>query len=151
MLSGCTTTPPTNRVLLIDTADIYVGINETDNTEVLKHLMNVDPIEYAWCAGFVNSILRLNGLPESDTYLIAKSFLNWGNDVQSSDIQKGDIVVLNRGTEEWQGHVGFYIETKMIDGVEHYVLLGGNQDDSVSYKEYESSRVLGIRRYSSAR
>lgn len=39
------------------------------------------------------------------------------------------------------GHVGFYVgETKY-----HYLILGGNQSNSVCVKKYRKSRLLGFR------
>jgi hypothetical protein len=55
----------------------------------------------------------------------------------------GDIVVFPRGNQGWQGHVGFYVG-RHASG--KWVILGGNQANSVRYDLYDSKRVLGIRR-----
>jgi uncharacterized protein (TIGR02594 family) len=129
-------------------ADLYVGFHESRNREALKKFLDVDPVNYEWCAAFVNAALHKKSIPGSESVsenpLLAKSFLNWGKEV--FDPQLGDIVVFPRGSAGWQGHVGFYILTTTIEGVEYYAILGGNQNDEVSYELYPSSTVIGIRR-----
>ena len=76
--------------------------------------------------------------------LTARGFLSWGNPVTKQNIKIGDIVIFPRGSEGWQGHVGFF-----VGATENYwIVLGGNQDNTVSYKLYKPSRVIGIRRWS---
>jgi uncharacterized protein (TIGR02594 family) len=75
---------------------------------------------------------------------LARSFLDWGIPVAVPET--GDIVVFKRGRADWQGHVGIYIATVSVEGAEHYLVLGGNQDNSVSLKEYPTSKLLGIRK-----
>jgi hypothetical protein len=45
-------------------------------------------------------------------------------------------MVFSRGTEGWQGHVGFYVATVGYKDNRYWVVLGGNQDNSVSYRLY---------------
>lgn len=129
-------------------ADAMVGLNERSNRIELKNFLGVDPVNYEWCAAFVNGILNIHGIPGSETVhkhpLLARSFLHWGVPVDSP--QYGDIVVFPRGSQAWQGHVGFYVDSVMIDGQENYVILGGNQDNTISYDLYPASRAIGIRR-----
>lgn len=124
----------------MNTASDYLGLHEVENNLELYELLEYDPARYAWCAAFVNAVLRENGLPESEEILLARSFLNWGTPVDTP--QYGDLVIFERGTESWQGHVGFFIEEK--DG--QYLILGGNQSNKVSKKWYSKAKVLGIRR-----
>ena len=146
LLCGCVTT----QTATVNTATQYYGLNERTNRQELTELMGVDPVRYEWCAAFVNSILDLNDIPGSDTVsdhpLMARSFLTWGEKV-SDEPQKGDIVVFPRGNQGWQGHVGFYIETQMVDGITHYLILGGNQSNEVNYELYPAWKALSIRRY----
>ena len=79
--------------------------------------------------------------------LTARAFLEWGYSVPPSDIQRGDLVVFPRGNQGWQGHVGFYIASKLVNHKEYYVILGGNQSNQVSYELYKASDALGIRRW----
>lgn len=74
---------------------------------------------------------------------MARSFLQWGSPVNPEDIQRGDIVVFPRGREGWKGHVGFYVG-RHDSG--KWVILGGNQANSVRYDLYDPKRALGIRR-----
>jgi len=75
--------------------------------------------------------------------LIARSFLLWGEPVEPVNIRRGDIVVFPRGTQGWQGHVGFFVQEQ--NG--RWIILGGNQSNQVRYDLYNPSRALGIRRW----
>ena len=129
-------------------ADLYVGFDERKNREALRNFLGVDPVNYEWCAAFVNAALRSRGIPGSESVsenpFLARSFLDWGEEVEEPQI--GDIIVFPRGSSGWQGHVGFYFLTAVVDGVEYYAILGGNQNDEVSYELYPSSAAIGIRR-----
>jgi uncharacterized protein (TIGR02594 family) len=126
-------------------------LEERLNRTELRELVGVDPVRTEWCAAFVNAILEKDGMPGSesvsDNPLMARSFLDWGEPVLRPDIRRGDVVIFPRGNAGWQGHVGFYVETQMVDGVEYWVILGGNQDNTVSYALYRSESSLGVRRY----
>jgi uncharacterized protein (TIGR02594 family) len=152
-LSGCSyaeALDPSNDPVL--SAMQNLGMNERTHRQELKELTGVDPVRTEWCAAFVNGILDLNGIKGSasvsDYPLTARSFLLWGVPVQIP--QKGDIVVFPRGNQGWQGHVGFYVTSHYINNVEYYVILGGNQNDSVSYELYAASLAISIRRNESA-
>ena len=130
-----------------------LGMTERTHRQELKELTGVDPVRTEWCAAFVNAILDINNIPGSESVsqypLTARSFLKWGVPVQEP--MKGDIVVFPRGNQGWQGHVGFYISTyRDTNGTTYYVVLGGNQNDSVSYELYPASSALSIRRHESA-
>ena len=135
----------------LETAEQYLGFTETSNRQELIDLMVIDPVETEWCAAFVNAILNVNNIPGSDEYTdsryLARSFMKWGNEVNPGDIQKGDIIVFPRGNQGWQGHVAFFVDYTLKDGVLYFVVLGGNQSDSVSYEEYKVSSALGVRRF----
>ena len=133
----------------IVTAYSYYGFTETTNRNQLKELTGIDPVQTEWCAAFVNAILRLEGKEGSESVseypLTARSFLQWGEEVKEP--KSGDIVVFPRGAA-WQGHVGFYVRTVKLSGVDNYVILGGNQDDSVSLEYYPAAKAISIRRRS---
>jgi uncharacterized protein (TIGR02594 family) len=130
------------------TAYEYIDLQERKNRQEIKDLIGIDPVRYEWCAAFVNAILEKHNLPTSDTVsdnpLMARSFLKLGEEVEIP--RRGDIVVFPRGNQGWQGHVGFYVDTRIVGGKEWYVILGGNQDDSVSIDLYLASKALSIRR-----
>ena len=122
-------------------------MNEYQNRNQIKELTGVDPVRTEWCAAFVNAVLEVEGIPGSESVsenpLMARSFLSWGTPIDPQDIQKGDLVIFPRGTEGWKGHVGFFIQE--YNG--QWMILGGNQSNSVRYELYNPSRALGIRRY----
>jgi uncharacterized protein (TIGR02594 family) len=127
----------------------YYGWNENSHRSELKELLGVDPVQTEWCAAFVNAVLKMEDKEGSESVsafpLTARSFLMWGEETKTP--KSGDVVVFPRG-EAWQGHVGFYVRTTLIEGVPHYVILGGNQEDSVSLEFYPVSKAIGIRRHS---
>jgi uncharacterized protein (TIGR02594 family) len=157
-ISGCSIAPDrldSRSEDVVETAGMMLGLHERRDRAELASLMGVDPVRTEWCAAFVNMILDLHGIQGSETVspnpLLARSFLRWGQPVEKENITRGDIVVFPRGNQGWQGHVGFYVETIIIDGVVHYAILGGNQDDnSVSVDLYPARRAIGIRRQTSA-
>jgi len=126
----------------------YVGFTEHANRQELQDYTGVDPVRTEWCAAFVNAVLDETGVEGSASVsnypLTARSFLRWG--VGVSEPEPGDVVVFPRGNSSWQGHVGFYLKTLEINGVDYYMILGGNQNNKVSIVPYRASRALGIRR-----
>jgi uncharacterized protein (TIGR02594 family) len=130
----------------------YIGFAERTHRTELKELTGVDPVRTEWCAAFVNAVLSETGIPGSESVsnypLTARSFLDWGVSVKNPE--PGDLVVFPRGNEAWQGHVGFYLRSQVIDGREYYYILGGNQNNRVSIELYRSNRAISIRRYDPA-
>ena len=137
---------------IIDVADIYVGMHEKTNRQTLKEFVGVDPVITEWCSAFVNSVLNELGLPGSEIVseypLMARSFMGWGEEVIGKP-KAGDVIVFPRGGNNWQGHVGFFVVSFKENGKEYYIILGGNQNNEVSYETYESKRAIAIRRWPS--
>jgi uncharacterized protein (TIGR02594 family) len=132
---------------LVSTARRFQGMNETQNRGDLQSFfrqngINVDPKMTAWCAAFVNAVLATNGLPGTGS-LAARSFLGYGSDVNAANAKEGDIVVLKRGGNNAQGHVGFF---QGFDDKGNVRVLGGNQSDGVNTKSFARDDVLGFRR-----
>ena len=124
----------------------YINFTETANRAELKELMNVDPKRTEWCAAFVNAVLEESDIESNKDHaypLTARAFLDWGVSIKAPE--PGDLVVFPRGKEGWQGHVGFYLKTEIINGVKYYWILGGNQSNKVSIVRYRASNALGIR------
>lgn len=125
----------------------FVGFTESEHTDILSSFFrktfgaSLDPNETAWCAAFVNAALGATGKSGTGD-LVARSFLKWGEEVSSP--QKGDIAVFSRGNSSWKGHVGFYVGPSERDG--YVKILGGNQDNRVSIKDYPEEKLLGYRR-----
>ncbi len=151
-LGACSKAQPVDSIGPMDgvvySAAVRLGLNETDNRQELKSFLGVDPFYYEWCAAFVNSVLEENDIPGSESVsdypLTARSFTNWGYSVQNPE--RGDIIVFPRGNQGWQGHVGFYVKTVMVNNKEMYMILGGNQADSVSLEVFPASMAITIRR-----
>lgn len=153
MLAGC----DLQSSLANETNPVYraadmIGLEEKNNRQELKAFLGVDPVRTEWCAAFVNSVLEESGIVSNKDHkypLTARAFLDWGIKISKEDIVPGDIVVFPRGNQGWEGHVGFYIRTIIVDNVEYYAILGGNQSDKVSIELFKTSTVLGIRRNNS--
>jgi len=129
---------------LVNTAKEYAGQQEGSaslQSFFNKNGINVDPTMTAWCAAFVNAVLGTNGLPKTGS-LAARSFLDYGTS-SKSDPKNGDIVVMQRGRNTSQGHVGFF---QGYDDNGNVKVLGGNQSNGVNTKSFPASDVLDIRR-----
>ena len=134
-------------------AESYHGLKEypgaKHNAKILSMFARsghnwVKEDETPWCAAFVGACLGEAGL-KSTGKLNARSYLKWGVPVKFEKAQKGDVVILWRKSYEGPlGHVGFFHDYGKDMG--YVELLGGNQGDEVSIKEYSTSRILGIRR-----
>lgn len=92
-----------------------------------------------WCSSFVNWCVERAGYAGTGSPA-ARSWLNWGKELKKPT--EGCVVVLRRGTQSWQGHVGFYVR----EDEDLVYLLGGNQGNSVSIKGFPKDKVLGFRR-----
>jgi uncharacterized protein (TIGR02594 family) len=129
---------------ILSSAKKYEGLSETRDKSALGELfkqanVNVDPEMTAWCAAFVNAVLGANGIKGTGS-LSARSFLNFGKETTSPN--PGDVVVLRRGKNEAQGHVGFFQGYDDKGGVR---VLGGNTGDKVATSTFKASDVLSYR------
>ena len=93
-----------------------------------------------WCAAFANGVLAELGMTGTNS-LLARSFLEWGEEVPLEKAPRGAIVVFRRGVKPWQGHVGFL---NGFTGTSVSV-LGGNQSDQVNIKNYPRKDLLSVR------
>lgn len=131
-------------------AERFVGIKEVpgtgDNSQILA-MLKLDHTwpehdEVPWCSAFVNYIAWLMRLPRSKS-LMARSWLDVGVPIPSFKAKPGyDIVIISRGNNPRLGHVGFF--SSIVDF--NVNILGGNQSNTVSVAEFDSDRILGIRR-----
>lgn len=102
------------------------------------------PDETPWCGSFVGLVAMLCGLPRPVQPALARAWLAVGHEIAMVDARTGyDIVILRRGTNPAQGHVGFFAGVGDEDRV---FLLGGNQGNKVSIAPFAVADVLGIRR-----
>lgn len=130
--------------LLMDVAEIP-GENHNNRRITLYHSTTVGgaaPDEVAWCSSFVNFCVERSGKQGTDSKA-SRSWQRWGRSVPRADWKAGDIIVFKRGTEPWQGHVGFLVDTS---GSRPRV-LGGNQSNRLSIATpYPYSAILSVRR-----
>ena len=100
----------------------YVGLDEVTDRDELRELIGIDPVYTEWCAAFVNAVLEKTNNESLNTIgyefpLTAKGFLKYGSEVLNP--LAGDIVVFPRGNAGWQGHVGIFVEHRIINGKEY--------------------------------
>ncbi len=137
--------------LILFVSEKHVGLKEIvgaeDNATIVKWLtaMGIKNAkdEIAWCAAAMNGILGEchvigTGSPT------ARSFLTWGAQIPWEQKRPGDIVILQRGNQSWQGHVGIYL--KEDPNVAQILVRGGNQSNSYNEQWFPDDRVIGIRR-----
>lgn len=105
--------------------DSYLGAGKFDET--------------SWCSAFIHGIFIeaygwgnwIRYVKDKDVNSLAKSWkrVNEGfYEVNTQEAQKGDIVILDRGSKSWQGHIGIF---ERIEGNKIYI-IGGNQSNSVN-------------------
>jgi len=149
ILAACTITIKNTSLLDYNTpahiiyASQYLNFSEKTNRSQLHRLTSVDPVRTEWCAAFVNAVLEKNNIEGSNS-LAARSFLQWGEKTNQPEI--GDIAIFLRGNSNWQGNVGFYLDTVKYNNKTYYKILGGNQDDKVSIIYYPKQFLLETRK-----
>jgi uncharacterized protein (TIGR02594 family) len=98
--------------------------------------------EDAWCSVFISYCAKKAGASFTKK-ATAKSWLNVGEHIAQPTA--GDIVVFWReDPDSWKGHVAIYLGKDPATG--NIICLGGNQDDEVNVRMYDSNNVLGYRR-----
>lgn len=91
-----------------------------------------------WCSSFVNFCIEKAGIPGTGS-AAARSWLKFGRQLDGSRL--GCIVVLRRGSNPNNGHVGFFAG----ESEAHLRLLGGNQNDQVKFSNFPKSMLLAYR------
>lgn len=91
-----------------------------------------------WCSSFVNFCMKQAGIQGTGS-ASARSWLNFGRKLDAPRL--GCIVVLRRGTNPNNGHVGFFAG----ESDSHLRLLGGNQSDQVKFSNFPKSMLLAYR------
>src|SRR5262245_35272670 len=139
----------TNNTPWMAVAENEVGVHETpgpgDNPRIVEYhsatSFGARDDEVAWCSYFVNWSMQKAGISGPGS-ADARSWLSWGTSL--SEPRKGCVVVLRRGNNNWQGHVGFCTNDSDPEGPDISV-LGGNQGDAVNISHFPKTRVLGYR------
>lgn len=105
-------------------------------------LISIFDDETAWCSTFVN-FCALEAGYERTGKLNARSWLDCGLKIATiHDAKPGDVLIFERGTSGWEGHVTFFVS--LAGGSAR--CLGGNQSNEVNISNYSLSKLLGIRR-----
>jgi len=133
----------------VEVAESFIGIKEISGKQhnpqiVAFHKMTTlraSDDETPWCSSFVNYCINASGL-EGTGKANARSWLSWGDKLINPAY--GCVVVLSRGSSPTSGHVGFYIGPDPKNKA-NFMMLGGNQGDSVSIAQFKKSAVLGYR------
>lgn len=147
-------TPVIEEPLWYKLAKAEIGVKEIrgsrDNPRIVEYhsvtRAGPAPDEIPWCASFVCWCLHM-AARSSTRSKAARSFLSWGSVLLQP--KPGCIVVLNRGSgssdptvTSGPGHVGFYAGPGRPGTI---LVLGGNQRNAVSIREYPQSDVLAYR------
>jgi uncharacterized protein (TIGR02594 family) len=94
--------------------------------------------EVAWCSSFVNWCMQKAGIAGTRS-AAAASWVDWG--APTSARYGAVVVIYNAGAANSRlstsgNHVAFLVE----ETATHYVLLGGNQSDSVKVSNFNKSK-----------
>jgi uncharacterized protein (TIGR02594 family) len=141
--ASITTSVPSPKPSLYAEAARYVGFTERKNTQSLATLTGVNPRRTPWCAAFVNAILNKKGYRTTGSNL-ANSFSSYG--IKVTVASKGDIVLVRSRNSSSGKHVGIFYEYKVINGVKHVGVLGGNQSNMVKVTYYPARIIISVRR-----
>lgn len=95
--------------------------------------------EVPWCSSFANWCMEKAGIKGTGK-ANARSWLEWGNKITLPAF--GCVVILARGNDPVQGHVGFFVGFKNATEI---LLLAGNQSDQVCVQNFQLSKILGYR------
>lgn len=142
---------------LVAAALQYIGIKEIKgvaNNPVIMDMakgLGVANIytsdEVAWCAVFINHLIRITGKPpvelngEKANLLRARWLANWGKPVERGKEKLGDLIILKR---DGGGHCCLFIAKTDKNT---FLGLGGNQNNSVSFSEFDCNRIIASRHY----
>lgn len=94
--------------------------------------------ETAWCSAFVNWCMIQAGIKGTNN-AAARSWLQWKSGAKIASPRLGCVAVFARGTNPWEGHVGFFAD----EDDTHVQLLGGNQGNAVSVAAQRKEKLLG--------
>ncbi|MGO7371728.1 phage tail tip lysozyme [Rhizobium ruizarguesonis] len=136
--------------LVIARSELDRPVSETVNADrLLTYFQTINfPVGGTvphWCGAFVGFCVKTAGGPIPDGPARAANWKTWGNrsfPVGASEIPLGAVVVLKPQDPTTSGHVAFFekfVENRKVR------LLGGNQDDAVSEKEFSVTEIAAIR------
>ena len=137
-----------NNTGVLAKAESMIGLDARKDRKILKEKLSeangqtVDPARIPWCAAWANMVLSEAGMATTGS-LMARSFLSWGKATKSPNI--GDVVVMRRGRNRNNGHVGFFYAFVDVNGAKMIAVLGGNQGKEVRISYYPISKVIAYR------
>ena len=125
-------------------ADLGKGAAEMKN-EIMQSGATgvVNPQEQPWCAAYVNSQLKRQGIMGSGSAM-ADSYSNWGAPVDKAHIKYGDVIVGDYGGGS-KSHVMFATGSPKDGAVD---IIGGNQSGRVSRGRIQLTKIDYVRRAS---
>lgn len=101
--------------------------------------LRADVDEVPWCAAFVGWVLQRSGFTGTRSAR-ARSYESYG---RPCGPEVGAIVVMRRGGNPLQGHVGFLVRHAQNRPI--IEVLGGNQGDAVKVSRYDANAVIAYR------
>lgn len=137
----------------VDAVTGMLGKSETANAGEINAFLkrggvDIDSATTAWCAAFVNSALAQVGIKGSGSN-VATSFSGWGQGVPLGKVQRGDVLVENRGRSagETGGHVGFATGNlrATADGIQQIEMISGNSANKVQQQWVDATDVIARR------
>lgn len=102
----------------------------------------------AWCGAFAHTSLVDAEIPKALYSMVkvpvrAKDWLNLPNKIERyHKARRGDIVILHRGTNPAEGHVGILYKITPTE----VILISGNSNDCVTVESFPRNKIAGIRR-----
>lgn len=129
-------------VSVFNKAKSYVGIHERSGSKKLRRLTKVNPARVPWCAAFINGVLKTVGLRGTGS-LSAMSFNKYKK--RTKKPHKGDIVVIRRKGGSG-AHVALFSKFVKKNGKRYVQVLGGNQKNKVSIRNYPVAKVISYRK-----
>lgn len=147
-----------------DLAQRFVGVRETpgvSSNPVVLAMLQLDATwvhddAVPWCSAFMNYVAWLLRLPRSKS-LAARSWLTVGRAIEQSELRASfDVVIFKRGggvqpgpeVLDAPGHVALF--AGWPPDPDSILVLGGNQNDTVSVQSFPLENVLGYRRLTDA-
>lgn len=136
----------------IEIAKKMVGLQEVRDRRALMEYFKkwsyrgdliADPSKTPWCAYIMNAWERNAGFKGTGSGL-ARSFDNYGIEVDQEDAREGDIIRFRRTNDPNLGHVAYFV--KWEDDKDAVLILGGNQVDKVCYQSRTQEGIVAIRR-----
>ena len=115
---------------------------EKDNPRIVEYhaatKLQATADETPWCSSFCNWVFAQCGIQGTGSAM-ARSWVRWGQRLENPVY--GCVVVLARGSQLIQGHVGFCVGVK--NGLVE--VLGGNQGNKVCIEAFPRTRVVAYR------